>query len=416
MVTQHNFYTRVKFGSLLMLMASLPFAIKASNIFLVLSAILSAMPTSEIRRRDFSVLAILALVFLVVEVLSLAYTRGENIKIGLLMIETHLPFLFAPLIFKDVEGHSDRVDYLMIAFVAGCFIASTICVVVNVQLSLIEGKLFHEYYFSHDRVSEPIGMQAVYFALYISLCVLIITDYLIKNFRANSKFKNGVAVILVIYFLVMIIASGARTTIVALMLIMVLNIIAYALINRKYKYLVIASLIPMFFVFMVIFNPVVKTRFLDLRHNQTEGSNYDSYFARLNVWVPGLDVLKDNGWLGVGIGDQQESLNASYTKHNYSAGVEFNLNMHNQYMQVMLGTGVVGLTIFLLMLGIQLVAAIKSRSLLYLSFILLFSMACLTESTLNRNKGVLFFTLFSFIYFAVSQVSFKSSYIKFFKR
>ena len=400
MIKVQNSYPQIKFVVLLLLMASLPFAIKVSNALILVSVLISILPFFLERKKPLiNWLAILAVLFLLWEALSLLYTKNENIRTGLSELETHLPFLFVPFIFRDSEILMDRKKYLSLAFVAGCLIASLFCLIVNIQLSLVEGQLFHEFYFSHDRISDPIGMQAVYFALYISLCVLIITNHLLHTFSRNSNLKNMGLGILLIYFLLMIVASGARTTIVALMLIMILNMVAYAIVNKKYKLLIISSFIPIFFVSLVLFNPVVKTRFGDLRHTKTEGSNYDSYFARINIWKPGLDVLRHNILLGVGIGDQQEELNSSYNKNNYFAGVEFRFNMHNQYMQVMLATGIIGLSIFLLILGLQIISAIRNYNFLYLSFILLFSLASLTESTLNRSKGVVLFTLFSFIFY-----------------
>ncbi len=400
MVISQNIYTQVKFIALLLLVGSLPFAIKFSNVLILLSVLISIVPLcSKSIKLSASSLAVLVVLFFFVEVISLMYTRSTNVKIGLSVLETHLPFLLVPFIFKDLEILAGRTKYLKLAFVCGCLIASIICLIANVQLSLIEGKIFHEYYFSYERISEPIGMQAVYFGLYMSLCVLIIIFHLIDSFTKNSFLRNSGLCILIIYFFLMIIASGARTIIVALMLITTLNVIIYSVSTRKFKYLLIASVVPIVFIFMILFNPVVKARFNDLRHGKTEGSNYDSYFARINIWKPGFDVLLENAWIGVGIGDQQEELNAGFMRNNYKTGVEFNFNMHNQYMQVMLSTGIVGLVIFLLILGLQFRMAIIHYDFLYLSFILLFSSACFTESMLNRNKGIIFFLIFSFIFF-----------------
>ena len=406
MIKRQEIYPQIKFVTLLLLMASLPFAIKVSNAFILVSVLISSLPFfSDGNKRLTNKLTILILLFFLVEVLSLIYTRNENIKTGWSEIETHLPLLLVPFIFRDLEVLSGRSKYLKLAFVVGCLIGSTICLIANIQLSLFEGKVFHEYYFSHDRLSEPIGLQAVYFGLYLSVTILIIVSHLSETFSRNSYLKNVGLCILLVYFLLMIVASGARTAIVALMLIMVFNVIVYALITRKYKYLLIASFIPIIFIALVMFNPVVMTRFSDLRHSKAEGSNYDSYFARTNIWKPGLDVILTNGWIGVGIGDQQEELNASYMRHDYGTGVEFNFNMHNQYMQVMLGTGIVGLSIFLLILGLQLFVAIKSHNFLYLSFIVLFSLTFLTESTLSRSKGIILFTLFSFFFYYSTVIS-----------
>ena len=133
-------------------------------------------------------------------------------------------------------------------------------------------------------------------------------------------------------------------------------------------------------------------------HNKTEGSNYDSYFARTNIWKPGVEAIKENIWFGVGTGDDQMEMDKKFIKYNYLMGVQL-FNMHNQYFQVLLNFGIFGFIIFLISLFVQLKSSVFKRDLLYLSFLILFMCGCLTESMLCRNKGIIFFLVFSFIFY-----------------
>ena len=90
---------------------------------------------------------------------------------------------------------------------------------------------------------------------------------------------------------------------------------------------------------------------------------------------------------------------SKFREQGYAAGIEFKFNAHNQYMQTMLGHGIPGLFCLLAIILLQLFEAFKRSDLLYLSFVLLFSMAGLTESMLNRNKGIMFFLVFSFVFY-----------------
>src|SRR6185503_3496218 len=97
--------------------------------------------------------------------------------------------------------------------------------------------------------------------------------------------------------------------------------------------------IPVILLGFIFINPVVKTRFTDLAHKRAEGSNYGSYFARLDIWLPGLEAIKENIWLGVGTGDHQMEMNRKYEKYNYTEGVRLEFNIHNQYLHTILNLG-----------------------------------------------------------------------------
>ncbi len=174
------------------------------------------------------------------------------------------------------------------------------------------------------------------------------------------------------------------------------------------RVLVTASVSIIAIVAFVALNPVVTTRFLDLKHRQTEGSNYDSYLARTNIWKPGWAAIKENFWTGTAPGDAQEVLNAKYTEFGYLEGVDV-YNLHNEYLQVVLELGLLGLVVFLALLALQFRKAIKAKQPIYLAFLIIFSLGCVTESMMNRNKGVVTFTAIALVLFQAQNSSLKKS-------
>ncbi len=396
-------YEKIKLGIVLLLLASLPFHIHISSVLIITGAVVTLVKSFYSKQYNFLTidkLSIGLLCYFMLEVIGLFYTEHENIGAGLSTIEKHQALVLIPLIFFDFELHEKNAATALSLFVASRYLRSLICVFFNFYDSYtIYEKFIHEWLFSHDRLSEPIGMQAVYFAMYLSLCVLIILFKLKEGWFIFSNRKKALLVILILWFFVFIVALGARTMIVALMLTIMGNLIYHALIFRAYKILIVATLVPLIFAGLIFLNPVVTTRFMDLRHSNAQETNYDSYFARINIWKPGLEAIGENLWFGVGTGDDQTELNKKYLKFGYKDGIEFNFNMHNQYLQTMLNLGVVGLVIFLSISVLQFGRGFLKRDLLYLSFLSLFMAGCLTESMLSRNKGIIFFLAFSFTFY-----------------
>lgn len=392
-------YDKLKKLIMVLLMASLPFHIHVSSILIIFGVLLTMfkiLAKNEWQKLELSQLSISLLFFLFVELIGLLYTSRENIGVGLFNIEKHLSFIFLPILFVDFNIDEKLRRLLLLVFVASCFFAMLFCVVINIRLSLVEGKYFHEYYFSHDRFSQPIEMQAVYFGLYLSWAVLILGSlYLEKPIKKSNIFFVSFFVLI---FVLGLVATGARTVLGALTITVFANLLIYAISIKSYKTLLVAIAFPLVVAVLVSLNPVSRTRFLDVLNKNAEKSSYDSYFARTYIWRPGLEAVKENFWFGVGTGDGQTELDKKFIEYNYSAGIGL-FNMHNQYLQLMLDLGLVGLFAFIAIFFIHLRNAYFKMDFLYLSFLSLFMISCLTESMLNRNKGILFFVLFGIVLF-----------------
>jgi O-antigen ligase len=393
------------------IVAFMPYYLHISNTLIGLTALFTVVRMVSLRRWDFRQLDILSWTvvgYFFLEVLGLIHTAPENLKIGLAVLEKHQAFVLMPLIFADFEIDVRKRESILASFVLGCFVGVIICVAVNMYTGLtLYDQYFHEWLFTHDRFSGPIRLQAVYFSLYIGLCILILIHFYFEGITIFSKIekagfagieKDSIRFLFLIFFIVLI-TLGSRTIIVSVVLISLAYLVTYALSKKAYKVLLIAAIIPVILVGFIFINPVVKMRFMDLAHQRSEVSNYGSYFARLDIWRPGIEAIKENVLIGVGTGDHQTEMNKKYEKYNYSEGVRLEFNIHNQYLHTLMNHGIPGLLLLLLVFGGQIKQGIKQRDWLYLSFVGLFMLACLTESTLVRNKGIIFLLIFSFVFF-----------------
>lgn len=382
--------------------ASMPFFVSWASIFIIIAALISLFNFyiyETYHSRKIDGLSALCISYLLIEFAGLIYTDNENLRYGLFSLEKHYVFLVVPLIFFDHDVDLKARRTILLSFVFACLIASLICVIANVYLSLSDYNTpFHEWRFSHDRISEPIGLQAVYFALFIGLSFLIVLNYFLRNYRSLGTPKRLLIYAAMIYLLLIMVALGARTLIVMLILSIVVNLLWYAQLTRSWKVLVLAGLMPLLIIALVGLNPVVNTRFTDMLKSSYQNSNYGSYFARLKIWEPGIEAIKENFWFGVGTGDHQTELDKKYIKYNFTEGIQI-FNMHNQYLQTLLTFGITGLAILLALILVQLRRSIVQKDLLYLSFLIMYSGGCLTESMLNRNKGVIFFVVLSFVFY-----------------
>ena len=178
----------------------------------------------------------------------------------------------------------------------------------------------------------------------------------------------------------------------------------YFLYKYKVKNLVkIAGLLILIFLFFLfILIPVFKSNarfsyyFADDQNKQL--STIISKEGRFEIWKSSLHIVRHNFLFGVGTGDIQDELNKEYKRtEDNNMEIPINLNAHNQYLEVLLENGFIGLLFFISIFGIMFYIAIKEGNLIYLMFILIVLISFAFETMLNRLAGVSFFALFSFL-------------------
>jgi O-antigen ligase len=121
------------------------------------------------------------------------------------------------------------------------------------------------------------------------------------------------------------------------------------------------------------------------------------------LWREGLEVIKENFWTGVGTGAENTALNTRLKevdaifwdgKHTYQLH-EMNFNYHNSFLQIFAANGVFA---FLLLIVLLFYPLFTLKQHPYRTEIRLFLLICifsfLTESMLQRQAGVLFFSFF----------------------
>jgi len=99
----------------------------------------------------------------------------------------------------------------------------------------------------------------------------------------------------------------------------------------------------------------------------------------------------------VGTGNASEELKKEFISRGYVKGYYDNLNAHNQYIEILLENGLIGLILFMAIFGYMIYIAVSERNILYGLFIIMMIVFFFFETILNRLAGVTFFPLFSFL-------------------
>jgi len=118
---------------------------------------------------------------------------------------------------------------------------------------------------------------------------------------------------------------------------------------------------------------------------------------RILIWKSAIILSGKNLLFGQGIGDAREELSREYERIGAFEMAKERLNAHNQFLEVLLENGIIGLIIFLSIFVYMSYLALSRRNILLGAFIIMMLIFFMFESMLNRLAGVTFFALFSFL-------------------
>jgi len=250
----------------------------------------------------------------------------------------------------------------------------------------------YENFFYGSRLSDPVHPS--YLSMYIVISILVSFEAI---FDISVKyFKKGSYLIMTITFLVVLYLLSSRAGMMSAIIVLPLYFL-YKLSGRFPKWIIFLS----FFIMILIFLKIAWT-------NDRLGYNTDGVTkiqpdeilrkdVRYNIWSSAVGVIKQNLVFGVGTGDASKKLQEEFISRGYVDGFYGNLNAHNQFLEILLENGLIGLILFMGILGYVSFIAINQQNLLLGLFIITTVIFFIFETMLNRLSGVSFFALFSFL-------------------
>ena len=136
----------------------------------------------------------------------------------------------------------------------------------------------------------------------------------------------------------------------------------------------------------------------DLTTTNFSGQKFTALKARKAKAYCSIDLIKNNFWTGVGIGDGPSELLKYYKKNGFMHGVERKFNSHNQFLTTFIYLGIFGFLLLVFIISFLFYKYIKNGNIYLLSFLIITFCFFMTESVLEREKGIVFFAYFSLLF------------------
>jgi O-antigen ligase len=393
----YHYISKIQFILLIAIAATLPLvALPKINSFLIL--LLTATWLIQWRGSFNKPLLLLFLMFFFLHVVGVFYST--NTHQAIFQLDKKMSFVLLPLVLANIQPiPTVRVYTVFISFVVGCFISSVVCLVYALHQFTLDPRSLHFFYYELVR---PIDIHPIYLAMYTCFSCFILIYLYIVSAIPKTKLAKLLLFLGLAYFVIFLFLLSARAEILAFYLIVTVGLIVHGYQNKRVlRTLGIMVLLASLFVVLVFSNKVNRERFkeaINYNSEYTIDKQWGGRAERMLMWDCTLDLIKENPVIGVGPGDALDLLHECYKERNYVSLMYYEnrfYNAHNQYFQCMLDLGILGLMLLLACLAYLTRVALKRRNPLFLSFVALFAMACVTESMLEVNKGIVFFTFFS---------------------
>jgi O-antigen ligase len=178
---------------------------------------------------------------------------------------------------------------------------------------------------------------------------------------------------------------------------LLLSFLIFSLMQIKNKKKVLLS----FFIFMtaIIFLgqnyfPDTAKRFREVLDTKSyhEVVSHSSTSIRYGIYKCSFEKIKESWLFGYGIGDVGQELRKCYKDKSEVLYIG-NFNSHNQYLGIILRVGVFGLLLFIISTILNLIFLYNRKDYSAFSIILMLVFVMLTENIMDRQNGVILFSM-----------------------
>ena len=329
-------------------------------------------------------------------VISMVYT--SDIREGLRFIESSLVMLILPLGFLIMSKLPIDTS-VTVRYSTQVFWISTSLLCLYLLWSFY--RLGHFSRFSEvnsfnsifrDTADHLTRKHPTYLSLYFGFAMYLTCE---KFARRKGFFLNILYGVILGILVVVVLLMASRTPIIAV--IVSFLVVYFFKIRKKWLKAVFFIGFIIVSVLVVRLTPAIYSRVTEVSNTAFEppvGVHHNSTNIRVGIIKCSLDIIKNNIWIGVGAGDDRTNLLNCYKRYPTDAYEIHFYNTHNQYLNILLLTGVFSLIFFIGTLFLIIKDSFHNKDFVLLFFIVLLCVGFITENLLSRQAGIVFFYYF----------------------
>ena len=248
--------------------------------------------------------------------------------------------------------------------------------------------------FMNHNFSMPVGIHATYLSVYTAFSLLAFLCLALKKQELKLRWIYIIAIIILAAGLIQL---SSRAVFIAFLATVNLAFPFFLFQGRKrLMFFLTASFISIITLVVIMNVDSFKTRYIselktDLTNNVKIIENTEPRLARWNAIA---ELIKGSPVIGYGTGSEKKLLKAKYFEKGLYISYLNEFNTHNEYLSIIIKTGVMGLAIFIYILYFGFASALRKKDVLFLSFMVIITIVSISENILDLNKGIFFYSFF----------------------
>lgn len=272
-------------------------------------------------------------------------------------------------------------------------------------------------FFTYTGLASAVQLHPSYFSLYVAFCVIFLLTEMSQ--RSLFRYHHSLTTLLIGIFLAALVFLSSRIIILGIASILAALCIFALRIQQSRKQITLIVILFVGLVAGVFMNPISRHRnwkeLTSMSYEVTGQTHYrTSSEIRASLWWLGWKSFQQvNPFLGAGA-DNVESVMKEQAARFEITNVLGTHDPHNQFIFILIANGLPGLILFTGILAGGFLQALRGQDVLLFCFLALFTLLCVTESALELQKGIVFFSLvFSLLTFRQASDELSPSSISF---
>lgn len=405
----NSIFRNIHLFALIGLSLSLPFSlehIKITSFFIILvsaNAIPYYFTSSHKVEKSQTIYLLLFVSTFLMYLWSLLTT--SNMAETLFVLEKKLAILLFPLALYFTPPLSQKqLRLVLFSFVLACMNTA----IFSLSVATVHFVCWNDAaYFSYRILSSTVGMHAIYLSIYYCFAVAILLFLFFdkqSSFSLRDKFLYYLC--LSILCITTILLAGRVAIVILILEMMIYITLLFKRKNTMFVSLVKGSIIGLILLSAALIPEKNRIRLKEAINYKGEYSvdkkETSGAVVRPYIWSCAFSTIENKLIFGSGAGDTQGLLTNCYKDRSYTFLTEaenMTFNAHNQYLEIAIGTGIIGLLIFVYSMYRSIKESLRTKNFVFLTFLFIFLSSCFTESMLERQSGIVFFGFFNALLF-----------------
>lgn len=356
-----------------------------------------------------SVLPLLMLAFFATTAISLIISLDK--ANGLDNLHTYIPFAALSILALYYQNNLyDNKIRLLKVLSGGILVASAMCLILAAWRSLyiIDGHLVFNPFIGYRNQFVYMYLSVFqYTNTFAMMAVFVVAAMLWLLLCKNVQHRKWLIYTAIGLSILMVFLLSSRTNVYALFGVLYYSVLIFYI---RYKKLVHSILLALAVTGLFVVFQTCNYRVMNLSQTVTSyiteedilledgklihhPESIEGVNIRFKMWETGARLAGEYWTTGCGIGDYKEFLRINYLLDGLGEAYHKCYDQHNQYLETLGTTGILGLALLIAMMGYALYQAWRHRNYLLFCSLFILALNMLLESMFNRYSGSLFFVV-----------------------